>query len=183
MPRPIVRILLPALLALAAAAAPGTAAAAPRLAVPAAATPMTVAHGLAVARWGTDPCGGKVAVSWQHMGLRVNALSRWMMTSATDPGTYFDCTISYNLDVRWDWPKLCTVVEHELGHLAGHAHVDDPEDVMSPYYYRPTPECATAGPVVVAASTPVKHKARKTKPRRPRGRRGGKLSAKQRSRR
>jgi hypothetical protein len=116
----------------------------PAIPVPAAESLMTTAHSLAVARWGTDPCGGQVATSWSHMGAGINARSQWMSIDVNDPSTYSECTIAYNLDVDWDWPKLCTVVEHELGHLSGHDHVDDPHDVMSPYYVFPAAECAPA---------------------------------------
>jgi hypothetical protein len=122
----------------------------PSIPVPAADTLMTTAHTLAVARWGVDPCGGQVSVTWAHMGAGINARSQWMSTNTADPSTYTDCSISYNLDVDWDWPKLCTVVEHELGHLAGHDHVNDPHDVMSPYYVYPSSECAAG----TAAATP-----------------------------
>jgi hypothetical protein len=123
----------------------------PAVPVPAADALMTTAHTLAVARWGMDPCGGQVSVAWAHMGAGINARSQWMSTDVNDPSTYTDCSISYNLDVDWDWPKLCTVVEHELGHLSGHDHVDDPHDVMSPYYVYPSPECAAG----TAAATPT----------------------------
>ena len=33
------------------------------------------AHALAVARWGVEPCGGQVAVTWAHMGAGINARS------------------------------------------------------------------------------------------------------------
>ncbi len=118
--------------------------------VPAADGLMTTAHSLAVARWGADPCGGQVAMSWTHMGGGINARSQWMSIDVHDPSTYSECSITYNLDVDWDWPKLCTVVEHELGHLSGHDHVDDPHDVMSPYYVFPSPECAPAEQAAVA---------------------------------
>jgi hypothetical protein len=75
-----------------------------------------------------------------------------MSVLTDDPSTYSDCSITYNLDVDWDWPKLCTVVEHELGHLSGHDHVNDPHDVMSPYYVFPAPECAL--PKSQAAAAP-----------------------------
>ena len=107
--------------------------------VPAADALTTTAHALAVARWGVEPCGGQVAVTWAHMGAGINARSQWMSVDIHDPSTYSQCSITYNLDVDWDWPKLCTVIEHELGHLAGHEHVDDPHNVMSPYYVFPTP--------------------------------------------
>jgi hypothetical protein len=117
----------------------------PQVPVPASDALTTRAHALAVAHWGVDPCGGQVTVTWAHMGSGINARSTWMSYDIHNPATYSQCAISYNLDVDWDWPKLCTVIEHELGHLAGHDHVDDPHDVMSPYYVYPTPECAAGG--------------------------------------
>jgi len=126
----------------------------PPIPVPAADGLMTTAHGLAVARWGMDPCGGQVAMSWQHMGTGINARSQWMSIDTNDPSTFSDCSITYNLDVDWDWPKLCTVVEHELGHLSGRDHVSDPHDVMSPYYVFAAPECALATVTVAPDRSP-----------------------------
>jgi hypothetical protein len=127
----------------------------PAVPVPAADALMTTAHQLAVNRWGMDPCGGQVTVTWAHMGAGINAQSRWMSTDLHDPSTYSSCSITYNLDVDWDWPKLCTVVEHELGHLSGHDHVNDPHDVMSPYYVYPTPECAAGTAALTPAPAPA----------------------------
>ena len=107
------------------------------------------------AHWGVDPCAGQVTVTWAHMGSGINARSTWMSYDIHNPATYTQCAISYNLDVDWDWPKLCTVIEHELGHLAGHDHVNDPHDVMSPYYVYPTPECAAGATAPVAAPAPA----------------------------
>ena len=150
------RLLVCALLALALvpAAAQADDPALPAVPVPAADALMSTAHSLAVARWGMDPCGGQVSVTWAHMGAGINARSQWMSTNPSDPSTYSDCAISYNLDVGWDWPKLCTVVEHELGHLSGHDHVNDPHDVMSPYYVYPSPECAAGTAAATPAPTP-----------------------------
>jgi hypothetical protein len=147
------RYLLCALLAI--AMLPAAAQAAGAVPVPAADALTTTAHALAVARWGADPCGGQVAVTWGHMGSGINARSTWMSVDIHDPSTYSQCSIAYNLDVDWDWPKLCTVIEHELGHLAGHEHVNDPHDVMSPYYVFPTPECLAGQPGVLPAPAPV----------------------------
>ena len=126
----------------------------PQVPVPASDALTTAAHALAVAHWGVEPCAGQVTVTWAHMGPGINARSTWMSYDIHNPQTYSQCAISYNLDVDWDWPKLCTVIEHELGHLAGHDHVNDPHDVMSPYYVYPTPECA-AGAAPAAAPAPV----------------------------
>jgi hypothetical protein len=127
----------------------------PQLPVPASDALTTAAHGLAVAHWGVDPCGGQVTVTWAHMGAGINARSQWMSYDIHNPATYSQCSITYNLDVDWDWPKLCTVIEHELGHLSGHDHVNDPHDVMSPYYVYPTPECAAAAGAPAAAPAPA----------------------------
>ena len=127
----------------------------PALPVPAADALTSTAHGLAVSRWGVDPCGGQVAVTWAHMGAGINARSQWMSIDIHNPATYSQCSITYNLDVDWDWPKLCTVIEHELGHLAGHDHVDDPHDVMSPYYVYPSPECAAGQQAAAPAPAPA----------------------------
>ena len=129
----------------------------PELPVPATDVLMSTAHGLAVSRWGVEACGGQVSVTWAHMGAGINARSQWMSTDVHNPATYSQCSITYNLDVDWDWPKLCTVVEHELGHLSGHEHVNDPRDVMSPYYVYPSPECAAGQASHVGRPGPGRH--------------------------
>ena len=149
------RHLLCALVAIALLPAAAQAASAPALPVPAADALTSTAHALAVARWGVEPCAGQVTVTWAHMGAGINARSQWMSVDIHNPSTYTQCAIAYNLDVDWDWPKLCTVVEHELGHLAGHDHVNDPHDVMSPYYVYPTPECAAGANAPAAAPAPA----------------------------
>jgi hypothetical protein len=157
------RLLLCALLGLALVPAAASAADAlpPAVPVPAADALMAQAHTLAIGRWGAEPCGGQVTVTWAHMGSGINARSQWMSTDVHNPATYTQCSITYNLDVDWDWPKLCTVVEHELGHLDGHDHVNDPHDVMSPYYVYPTSECSAG--TAPAATAPAPDAAPKTK--------------------
>jgi hypothetical protein len=147
------RYLVCALLAI--AVLPAAAQAAATVPVPASDALTTSAHALAVAHWGVEPCSGQVAVTWAHMGAGINARSTWMSVDVHNPSTYSQCSIAYNLDVDWDWPKLCTVIEHELGHLAGHEHVNDPHDVMSPYYVFPTPECAAGVPTAQAPRAPA----------------------------
>ena len=142
---------------------PAAAQAAGAVPVPAADALTTAAHALAVA-WGVEPCSGQVAVTWAHMGSGINARSTWMSVDIHNPATYSQCSIAYNLDIDWDWPKLCTVIEHELGHLAGHEHVNDPHDVMSPYYVFPSPECATGQPGAQPAPAPVAVAQRRPRP-------------------
>ena len=118
--------------------------AAPALKVPAAAPVFAAAQALGASHWKQQACGGQVAITWEHLGARTNAQSRWSAPAGGDPSTYLRCTIAFSLDAHWDWPKFCTITEHELGHLTGHAHVDDDADLMSPYYFDATPECRKA---------------------------------------
>ena len=143
---PLSRTLRGALLALALMAlGPVTAAmAAPALKVPTAPSVFAAAGALGAAHWQREACGGQVTITWEHLGARTNAESRWSSAVGADPSTYLRCTIAFSLDVHWDWPKFCTITEHELGHLNGHAHVDDDADLMSPYYFDATPECRRA---------------------------------------
>ncbi|MDX6730659.1 MAG: Matrixin, partial [Baekduia sp.] len=75
----------------------------------------------------------------------INAESSWSndVDPFLQPSRNGDCEITLSLRDDWDWPKLCSVVVHEVGHLAGHDHVDDPDDVMYPIYVRAVPECLT----------------------------------------
>jgi hypothetical protein len=131
---------------------------------PAGGTALHVAYDLAVEHWGFSPCHGKVAVAWAPMSADLNAQSSWTneLDPYRQPSRNQDCDVTLSTRAEWDWPKLCTVVIHELGHLAGHDHVDDPDDVMSLTYLRPAPECAAtpepaevAPPLAATARTPV----------------------------
>jgi hypothetical protein len=104
---------------------------------------------LARRHWAMDACGGQVALAWGRLDSSVNAQSRWQnpRSSYGDPQLNTSCSLTLNTDAQFDWPKLCTILIHEYGHLTGHPHVDDPHDVMNPYYVGPAPECAaTAEP-------------------------------------
>ena len=108
---------------------------------------LRAAQDIARAYWGTDPCGGEIEISWQRRQRHVNAISTWSTTNAedpyADPGGNSDCTIQLNPRARFDWPKLCTVVVHEYGHLAGHDHDAAPGRLMSAYYTTPLRVCTT----------------------------------------
>jgi hypothetical protein len=134
-------------------------------------TAIRTAMSLGAEHWGFSPCRGRVAVAWVPLSAGLNAESSW--TNDVDPflqpSRNGDCDITLSLRDDWDWPKLCTVVVHELGHLAGHDHVDDPDDVMYPTYMRAIPEClATPEPAEAPqpAVRPAASKAAAATPRR-----------------
>jgi hypothetical protein len=118
---------------------------------------MVLAEQLAVAHWGVDPCGGAIKITWVEAAPAINAIARWSNpTSPFDsPATNTGCSIDVNPLQNFTWPKFCTVIVHEYGHLAGHQHTVDGPDVMSPMYRVAIPECvAAAEPGVAAAAAP-----------------------------
>lgn len=115
---------------------------------------MATAQQIAVAQWGAMPCNGQVTFEWGTDDANINARSYWANpTSAYGaPALNVQCRIVFNSQMRFDWPKFCTVFVHELGHLAGHEHTADGPDVMSPIYRAALPACAdTPDPSAVAA--------------------------------
>jgi hypothetical protein len=108
---------------------------------------LTLAQNLAIAHWGWSPCNGSVSVVWKRQASDINAMSVWSTLGTDpygDPQDNQDCEIDLNPAATWDWPKLCSVVVHEYGHLTGHDHDPHPGRLMSAIYTTSTPECATA---------------------------------------
>jgi hypothetical protein len=145
--------LLSCLPAAVAVAATGARPATTRFAVgsPAVATAQQVAR----AHWGSDPCGGAVDIVWKRQAGDVNAVSLWSTATTApyaDPADNSDCEIDLNSAAAWDWPKLCTVIVHEYGHLTGHDHDPRAGRLMSAVYATPLAECrSTAEPRGVAS--------------------------------
>jgi hypothetical protein len=117
---------------------------------------MLVAQDLARRTWGVDPCGGLVDVSWDVDDPSINARSYWANPESAydDPQLNVQCRIVFNALLSFDWPKLCTVVVHEYGHLAGHPHTADGPDVMSPIYRAPLAACAAIPDPTTGAGPP-----------------------------
>jgi hypothetical protein len=163
--RPRPTRLLVALLALLAVALTAPAAHAddsPATRWPAGGSTLRTALAMGAEHWGMTPCGGRVDVYWSGLAAGTNAQSSW--ANAVDPyrqpSSNTECEIALSTGTAWDWVKLCTVVIHEVGHLTGHDHVDDPGDIMYFAYVQPAPECAATpqpvetGPPVVPAAAP-----------------------------
>lgn len=109
---------------------------------------MRTAQEIARAHWGTDPCSGTVKIGWSNMDdPSFNALSSWRSygSAYANPAANHDCRIDFNTAAAFDWPKFCTVLVHEYGHLAGRPHDDRAGHLMSPVYSSPLPECEQAG--------------------------------------
>jgi hypothetical protein len=137
---------------------------------------MQSAEAIAQAYWASTPCGGSVTIQWADLDPTTNAQSTWSNPTSSygDAAENFDCTVQFNRRVDFDWPMFCTVLVHEFGHLTGHPHSSDPNDVMSPYYTQPLAQCAstpdptlTFAPPPVAAAAPAPAAARAATPHRP----------------
>jgi hypothetical protein len=170
--RATTRALRAALLACAtvcATAAPA-AGASPDVAYPANGPAMEAALFTAKSFWGEEPCGGKVQVTWADLSLGDAALSHWLTfgeTAYAAPETHTDCRIEFNRRQTYDFPKLCTVAVHEVGHLLGHDHTHDHTHVMAETYSRPLPVCLdVAAKAGYTQDTPVAKPAAKRRTRR-----------------
>ena len=140
-------------LALAATGAAG-AAAGRRAHFSAGAGVIQAAYALAVGYWHRTPCAGNVAFSWTDApGSRI-ATAYWTAYGGGDPDRYRNCHIVLHRDAATDWPKFCTIVVHEVGHLTGHAHVRDRENVMYPFYVGPRGPCTRPQPAPAPDQTP-----------------------------
>lgn len=169
--RATTRALRAALLACAtlAAAAPA-AGASPDVEYPASGPAMEAALFTAKSFWGKEPCGGNVQVTWADLGLGDAALSHWMTfgeTAYAAPETHTDCRIEFNRRQAYDFPKLCTVAVHEVGHLLGNDHAADQTHIMAETYSRPLPACLdVAAKAGLMPATPVAEAAAKPRRRR-----------------
>ena len=121
---------------------------------------MTVARQIAEQHWGTSACNGAVNLVWTQLDDDTNATAAWRNPTDAwnNAAENFDCTIEFNARSDFDWPKLCTVMTHEIGHLVGNQHADAPGQLMSPIYAEPLPACAgdePGAPPAPAAAEPV----------------------------
>lgn len=115
------------------------------------------ARDIAQAHWGTSPCSGSVDIAWVSLDPDTNATAAWRNPTDAwnNPSQNFDCRIEFNANADYDWPKLCTVMTHEMGHLVGQPHDQNPGQLMSPIYTDPIGVCTGPEPGGPAAAPPA----------------------------
>jgi hypothetical protein len=109
---------------------------------------MEQARAVALAHWGANPCNGEYTLSWTPLDFGTNATASWRNPTDAwaNAGANFDCRIELSPQADFDYPKLCTVLTHELGHLLGHPHDPAPDQLMSAYYTTALPACRAGAP-------------------------------------
>jgi hypothetical protein len=79
---------------------------------------------------------------WADMDPSLNALATWKSAPGAPASTYTDCSIDFNRAVPYDYARLCTAMLHEVGHLLGQQHTNDPNSPMSHEYLGPVGPCS-----------------------------------------
>lgn len=122
----------------------------------------TLAMRVAAATFGT-PCGGSpVSITWgdTHRFAGDGQHGGWAGWTGADGRPQGDgptnlrtrCAIRIDGTFarrarRYDWHEwalYCSVIAHEVGHLTGHEHSENPWDVMAPDLQVSAPQCTRA---------------------------------------
>jgi hypothetical protein len=123
------------------------------------------AYDVALEHWGHTPCSGSVRTTWRGLDGDINALAAWSAMPDAPASTFSACEISFNAGLDWDFATYCSVVVHEVGHLLGHDHNDEPGHIMSHVTTTMVPACGTAAAPRAPAAAPTATTATRAKRR------------------
>ena len=89
---------------------------------------------VASAHWPGSNCRGRELVTWTSQSALDSEYPGEGLGAVAVPAT---CSVRLTEDARtWSGRRVCALLAHEFGHLAGRAHTEDPADVM---YSGPVP--------------------------------------------
>lgn len=121
----------------------------------------TAAIEASVAVWGALPCGGAVEYGSTDLPAGVVGYASWMRSGQAplDASRFTTCRVDFNTEMDLGPEDFCTTLAHEMGHLHGQDHVDDPSNLMAATIGAPPAACVAAMapllPAVTAAALPV----------------------------
>jgi hypothetical protein len=98
--------------------------------------------------WGATPCNGQVTYTWSGLEPLTNARASWSNPSSAwgNAAQNFACEVVFNRGMQFDFPMLCTVMTHEIGHLLGQQHDPNAGQLMSAIYTAPIGPCQAGQP-------------------------------------
>lgn len=107
---------------------------------------LEAAKSTAIAHWGAQPCRGNIQLAWVPLDRGTNGTASWRNPTDAwnNASENFDCRIDLNTQADFDFPKLCSVLAHEIGHLLGQQHDPNPGQLMSAFYTAALPSCEAA---------------------------------------
>jgi hypothetical protein len=100
--------------------------------------------------WPGNPCTNRLQIIAVPFDGRTIGWVDWVNQAVSG-----NCTLHASVDYPYGGlDEVCTLIAHELGHMLGLVHVDDPDDVMVTYGLKPTPLCAQAFPRPIEPTPP-----------------------------
>lgn len=106
-----------------------------------------VAIQVATAKWGV-PCAGDVVYGWGATTAPNAGEASWQFF-ADRPAFFFNCRIVIDQTRAQQWrdksfATYCSILTHEVGHLAGQDHSENPRSIMAAVITVQWRHCVTA---------------------------------------
>lgn len=112
---------------------------------------------VADAHWTPNACAGRTEIRLVPPAATTTGTHSSVRAGAAVLGDAYrgSCVIEINDGTSMTLAMLCTLIQHEQGHLLGLEHTDNPASVMYPLLQAPTLDCQQAFPPNYGLPTPT----------------------------